>query len=47
MGVVVSTTATTSPFFLISGIIGMVSFAFTLGTFIKVVWANLTTLTEA
>ena len=47
MGVVVSTTATTSPFFLISGIIGMVSFAFTLGTFIKVVWTNLTTLTEA
>jgi hypothetical protein len=47
MGVVVSTTATTSPFFLISGIIGMVSFAFTLGTFIKVVWTNLATLTEA
>jgi len=46
MGVVVSTTAT-SPFFLISGIIGMVSFAFTLGTFIKVVWTNLATLTEA
>jgi hypothetical protein len=46
MGVVVSTTAT-SPFFLVSGIIGMVSFAFTLGTFIKVVWENLATLTEA
>lgn len=46
MGVVVSTTAT-SPFFLVSGIIGMVSFAFTLGTFFKVVWTNLATLTEA
>jgi hypothetical protein len=46
MGLVVSTTAT-SPFFLISGIIGMVSFAFTLGTFFKVVWKNLATLTEA
>jgi hypothetical protein len=46
MGVVVSTTAT-SPFFLVSGIIGMVSFAFTLGTFFKVVWTNLSTLTEA
>jgi len=46
MGLVVSTTAT-SPFFLVSGIIGMVSFAFTLGTFFKVVWANLATLTEA
>ena len=46
MGLVVSTTAT-SPFFLVSGIIGMVSFAFTLGTFFKVVWTNLATLTEA
>lgn len=46
MGVVVSTTAT-SPFFLVSGIIGMVSFAFTLATFLKVVWENVTTLTEA
>jgi hypothetical protein len=46
MGVVVSTTAT-SPFSLISGIIGMVGFAFTLGTFFQVVWDNLSTLAEA
>lgn len=47
MGVAVSTTSTTSPFFLTSGIIGFVSFAFTLGTFIKVVWENFETATEA
>ncbi|KAM0720617.1 hypothetical protein Q7P37_004754 [Cladosporium fusiforme] len=47
MGLVVSSPTPTSPFFLISGIIGIVSFAFTLGTFIKVLWGNLTTLTEA
>lgn len=47
MGVVVSTSSTTSPFFLTSGIIGFVSFAFTLGTFLKVVWSNIETMTEA
>lgn len=47
MGLVVSSPTPTSPFFLISGIIGIVSFAFTLGTFLKVVWTNLETLTEA
>lgn len=47
MGVVVSTDAPTSPFFLTSGIIGFLSFAFTFGTFFKVVWTNLETMTEA
>lgn len=46
MGITVSTTAT-SPFFLTTGIIGIVSFAFTLATFLKVVNENLATLTEA
>jgi hypothetical protein len=46
MGITVSTTAT-SPFFLTTGIIGLVSFAFTLATFFKVVSENLATLTEA
>lgn len=47
MGVVVSSQSATSPFFLTSGIIGFVSFAFTLGTFFKVVWVNIETMTEA
>ena len=47
MGVVVSSPTPTSPFFLITGIIGIVSFAFTLGTFFKVVWSNIETMTEA
>lgn len=47
MGLVVSSPTATSPFFLVSGIIGMVSFAFTLATFLKVVWENVSTLTEA
>lgn len=47
MGVVVSTTSPTSPFFLTTGIIGIVSFAFTLATFFRVVWTNLETMTEA
>ncbi|KAI6804549.1 hypothetical protein KC361_g66 [Hortaea werneckii] len=46
MGIYLSTTAT-SPFFLTSGIIGFVSFAFTLGTFIRVLWSNFSTLGEA
>ena len=47
MGVVVSSQSATSPFFLTSGIIGFISFAFTLGTFFRVVWVNLETLGEA
>ncbi|EMC98690.1 hypothetical protein BAUCODRAFT_378039 [Baudoinia panamericana UAMH 10762] len=47
MGVVVSSTSTTSPFFLTSGIIGFVSFAFTVGTFLRVLWVNIMTLGEA
>ena len=47
MGVVVSSHSPTSPFFLASGIIGFVSFAFTLGTFVRVFWVNLETLCEA
>ena len=47
MGVVVSTGTPTSPFFFASGVVGFVSFAFTLGTFFKVVWVNLDTLSEA
>jgi hypothetical protein len=47
MGVTVSSPTPTSPFFLATGIIGVVSFVFTLGTFFKVVWVNLDTLREA
>lgn len=47
MGVVVSSPTPTSPFFLATGIIGIVSFVFTLGTFFKVVWVNLDTINEA
>lgn len=47
MGVVVSSQSATSPFFLSTGIIGIVSFAFTVGTFLRVVWVNLMTLSEA
>lgn len=46
MGIVVSKTAL-SPFSLTTGIIGLVSFVFTLGTFFKVVWVNLETMSEA
>lgn len=46
MGIVIST-AITSPFSLVSGIIGMVGFAFTLGTFFSVIWSSLATLNEA
>ena len=46
MGIYLSTTAT-SPFFLTSGIIGFVSFAFTLGTFVRVLWTNFETLGDA
>jgi hypothetical protein len=46
MGIVISTTIT-SPFSLVCGIIGLIGFAFTLGTFFSVVWTNLATLAEA
>ena len=46
MGVVVSSHSATSPFFLSTGIIGLVSFAFTVGTFVRVVWVNVVTLCE-
>ncbi|KAK3049287.1 hypothetical protein LTR09_009465 [Extremus antarcticus] len=47
MGIVVSSPTPTSPFFLTTGIIGLVSFVFTLATFLRVVWVNLMTLQEA
>ena len=47
MGIVISTHSPTSPFFITSGIIGFVGFAFTLATFFKVVWTNIGTMTEA
>lgn len=46
MGIVISTTVT-SPFSLICGIIGLIGFAFTLGTFFSVIWTNITTLRES
>jgi len=46
MGVVISKTEL-SPLSLVSILIGFISFAFTLGTFLKVVWINLETLGEA
>ena len=47
MGVVVSSPVPTSAFFLTSGIIGIVSFVFTVGTFLRVAWVNIETLGEA
>lgn len=46
MGVVISKTLL-SPFSLITGIIGLVSFVFTLATFFKIIWENLQTMSEA
>ena len=46
MGVVVSTDTVLAPISLASIIIGFASFAFTLGTFLKVVWVNLETFSE-
>lgn len=45
MGVYLSTTAY-SPMAFTSAIIGFISFVFTLGTFLKVVWINLETMME-
>ncbi len=47
MGVVVSSPVATSAFFLTTGIIGLVSFVFTVGTFLRVAWVNIETLGEA
>lgn len=46
MGVVISKTEL-NPFSFVTGVIGVVSFVFTLGTFFKVVWVNLETMSEA
>jgi len=46
MGVVISKTAL-NPLSLTSTIIGFVSFAFTLATFLRLVWTNIMTLSEA
>ncbi|EME46582.1 hypothetical protein DOTSEDRAFT_70555 [Dothistroma septosporum NZE10] len=46
MGVVISK-STLNPLSFVSTIIGFVSFVFTLGTFVKVVWTNLETMSEA
>ncbi|KAF1971612.1 hypothetical protein BU23DRAFT_590533 [Bimuria novae-zelandiae CBS 107.79] len=46
MGITVSH-ATTAPLFLVSTIIGLVSFAFTVGTFLKVFWQSILTLKSA
>ena len=46
MGVVISK-STLNPLSFVSTIIGFVSFVFTLGTFLKVVWINLETMSEA
>lgn len=46
MGVVISTGALT-PLSIVSITIGFISFGFTLGTFLRVVWVNVETLTEA
>jgi hypothetical protein len=46
MGITISTTAT-SPFFLTTGIIGLLSFAFTLATFLRVTHQNISTLLSA
>ena len=47
MGVAISSPVKTSPFSLATGIIGLVSFIFTLGTFFRVVWVNMETMGEA
>ena len=47
MGAAISSTGELSTFSLVTGIIGIVSFSFTAGILIKVVWVNVTTLGEA
>lgn len=46
MGIIISKTEL-SPFSTVTGIIGLLSFAFTVGTFVKVIWVNYETLTQA
>lgn len=46
MGIIISTTRY-APFALVTGIIGIISFVFTLGTFLKVLWINFETLGQA
>lgn len=46
MGITISRTEL-SPFSTVTGIIGLVSFAFTVGTFLRVVWVNFETMTQA
>ncbi|KXT08361.1 hypothetical protein AC579_1046 [Pseudocercospora musae] len=46
MGIILSTTRY-APFSLVTGILGIIGFIFTLGTFFKVLWTNFTTLGEA
>lgn len=46
MGVIISTSRT-SPLSLVSTVIGFVSFAFTVATFLRIIWVNLETVTEA
>ncbi|KAF2719601.1 hypothetical protein K431DRAFT_286561 [Polychaeton citri CBS 116435] len=47
MGIIISSPVKTAPFTVVSTVIGFVSFAFTIGTFLKVVWVNLETVSEA
>lgn len=47
MGVIISTNSTLAPISFASSVVGFVSFAFTLATFLKVVWQNLITLAES
>ncbi|SMQ45328.1 unnamed protein product [Zymoseptoria tritici ST99CH_3D7] len=46
MGIIISKTEL-SPFSTATDIIGLISFVFTLGTFLKVVWVNLETMGQA
>ena len=47
MGVALSSNSTESPFAFAGGVIGIISFAFTVGTFVRVMWINLHTMFEA
>lgn len=47
MGVTLSTNSTLAPISLVSTIIGFISFAFTVSTFLRVFWDNLHTLFQA
>ena len=47
MGVVISKTSELSPISVASIVIGFISFAFTVATFLRVLWANFMTLGEA